>query len=194
MAAKPAQDTEVQIHPVDGGTYINIESLKDIHVTAGNDETIDITNDRTITVDGKHTETIEKDTTIKITTGKLDHDVVAGTATYHVKGAVKENFDDTQDTYVKNGISITTETAHIYIHGCTSIQLHVGASKLWMAADGNILLDGKYIKIVGSDKVEINAGEIVSAAKGTHEISGANVKSEAQSNNVVKGGMVMLNP
>src|ERR1039458_8860153 len=94
MPAKPAQDTEVQVHPVDGGTYINIESLKDIHVTAANDETIDITNDRTITVDGKHTETIKGDTTIKITDGKLDHDVVAGTSKHHVKGAVTEFYED----------------------------------------------------------------------------------------------------
>ena len=71
MAAKAAQDNEVQIHPVAGEEYVNIESLKDIHVTAAHDETIDITNDRKITVDGKHTETIEGETTIKITTGKF---------------------------------------------------------------------------------------------------------------------------
>ena len=170
--------SDMQIEHTEDGECINLHSDKDISIIAYNNEDI----------------TIKKNRTIKITEGKLDYDVVAGTAKYHVKGAVTENFDDTQDTYVEKGISITSGTKHIYIHGCTNIQLHVGASQLWMADDGNILLKGKYIKIVGSDKVEIHGGEIVSAAEKTHEISGANVKSEAQSNNVVKGGMVMLNP
>src|SRR5262245_31703742 len=128
--------SDMQIEHTEDGECINLHSDRNISIWA--------VNDQEITINGMHTETIKKDTTIKINEGKLDHDVVAGTATYHVKGAVKENFDDTQDTYVKNGISITTETAHIYIHGHTNIQLHVGASQLWMADDGNILLKGNF--------------------------------------------------
>jgi hypothetical protein len=194
MPAKPAQDTEVQVHPVDGGTYINIESLKDIHVTAANDETIDITHDRTITVDGKHTETIKGDTAIQVTQGNLTHDVAAGTADYHVQGAVTENYSAKQQTTAANEIEITSQTAHIFLTGCTSIHLHVGDSQICMSSDGSILIQGKHIQIIGSDKVEISGGEVVSTAKTNHETSGADVKSTATGNNVVSGQMVMLNP
>jgi type VI secretion system secreted protein VgrG len=195
MPAKPAEDTEVQIHPVDGGTYVNIESLMDIHVTAANDETIDITNDRTINVDGKHTETIKGDTSIQITQGNLTHDVVAGTANYHVQGAVTENYSDKQQTTAANEIEITSQTAHIILTGCTSIHLHVGDSQICMGSDGSIMISGKHVQIIGSDKVEISGGEVVSKADTTHEISGANVKSAATNTNTVSGATaVMLNP
>lgn len=181
-------------HTADG-ECINMHSDKDINVYAAHDEAIEITNDRTIkVVNGKHTETIKGDTTIKITTGNLDHDVAAGTSKHHVNGDVTEIYDSKQTTDVKNEISITSQAASIYIHGCTSIQLHVGASKLWMASDGNILLEGNHIQILGSQKVEISGAEVVSHAEANHEISGANVKSEGSATNTVKGGVVMLNP
>lgn len=181
---------------------INVISDKDILIYAAHncDSTIDNNDtqtvhvDRKITVNGKHDETIKGDTTIKVTEGKLDHDVVAGTAKYHVKGEVTEIFENKQTTTVKNEIAITSETQHIYIHGCTNIQLHVGASKLWMASDGSILLEGKHIQIIGSDKVEIHGKEVVSSADANHEISGANVKSTGKSTNTVQGAMVLLNP
>lgn len=181
---------------------INVISDKDILIYAANnsDATIDkndtqtVHQDRKITVDGKHDETIKGDTTIKVTEGKLDHDVVAGSAKYHVKGEVTEIFENKQTTSVKNEIAITSETQHIYIHGCTSIQLHVGDSMIWMASDGNITIQGKHVQIIGSDKVEIHGGEVTSSADKSHEISGTSVKSAAKANNVVQGAMVMLNP
>lgn len=177
---------DMQIEHTEDGECINLKSDKDIKISADHDEDITIKNNRTIKVlEGTHTETIKGDTTIKVTDGKLDH---------YVAKAVKETFDDTQDTYVKNGISITSGTAHIYIHGCTNIQLHVGASQLWMAADGNIMLKGKHVQIIGSSKVEIKGGEVVSHADGNHEIKGSKVLSHASMTNTVEGLAVMLNP
>lgn len=149
-----------------------------------------------ITIHAQHdmNTTVEHDATHTVVSGKYEHDVATGTSKHHVKGAVTEIFDDTQDTYVKNGISITSGTAHIYIHTATSIQLHVGASKLWMDSGGQILLDGKHIQIVGSEKVEIVGGQVISKADTNHETSGADVKSVASVTNTVKGKMVMLNP
>jgi type VI secretion system secreted protein VgrG len=181
-------------HTADG-EVINMHSDKDINVYAAHDESIEITNDRTIkVVNGTHTETIKGDTTIKITDGKLDHDVASGTSKHHVKGSVTEIYEDTQTTDVKNAIAITSDTSSIYIHGCTSIQLHVGASKLWMDSDGNILLEGKNIQIHASAKLELVGDQVVSTGKTNHEINGAAVKSAATGNNVVSGAMVMLNP
>jgi type VI secretion system secreted protein VgrG len=187
--------SDMQIEHTQDGECINLHSDKDISVIANNNEDITIVKDRTINVlEGTHTETIKGNTTIKITAGNLDHDVASGTSKHHVKGKVEELYDDTHDTLVKNGISITSATAHIYIHGCTSIQLHVGASQLWMDSGGGILLKGKHVQIVGSQKVEILGGEVISHADTNHETSGAAVKSAATGNNVVSGSVVMLNP
>jgi type VI secretion system secreted protein VgrG len=165
-----------------------------MNTTIQHDDTQHVKNDRTITVDGKHTETINKDTSITIKTGNLVHDVKTGTAYYHVKSAVQEKFEDSQDTIVKNGIHIASETAHIYIHTATNIQLHVGESSIWMDSGGQISIKGNNIAINGKESVTIHGGMVRSEADTTHDITGGNVKSDAKGSNVVKGGMVMLNP
>ena len=105
-----------------------------------------------------------------------------------------EHYDNTQETIVKNGIHIASSTAHIYIHTATSIQLHVGASTIWMDSGGQIAIRGNNIIIDGKESVSIHGGMVRSAADSSHETTGGNVKSEAKANNVVKGAMVMLNP
>jgi type VI secretion system secreted protein VgrG len=173
---------------------IQIHGQFDMQTDIEHDERWNVKNDCTITVDGKHTETIDKDTSITIKTGNFFHDVKTGTAAIHVKGAVQEKFEDSQETIVKNGIHIASETAHIYIHTATSIQLHVGKSSIWMDEGGQISIKGMNVSIEGKESVAIKGGRVVSAADTTHEIQGGNVKSDATGNNVVKGAMVMLNP
>ena len=185
---------EMSMDDTAGKEKITIHGQYDMGTTVEHDDTQTVHNDRSITVDGKHTETIKKDTTIKITEGKLDHDVVAGTAKYHVQGAVIEFYEDKQTTEVTKEIAITSDTSSIYIHGCTNIQLHVGASKLWMADDGNISLEGVNVTIKGSASVTIKGGVVHSEAESEHQTKGAIVLSEGSGTNTVKGGMVMLNP
>jgi len=171
--------SDMQIEHTEDGECINLHSDKDISITAKNNEDI----------------TIKKNRTIKITEGKLDYDVVAGTAKYHVKGEVIEFYEDKQTTEVTKEIAITSDTASIYIHGCTSIQLHVGDSKLWMASDGRIELSGKNIAINGSESVNIHGGTVTSKADTSHLITGADVTSKASATNKVIGtAAVMLNP
>jgi type VI secretion system secreted protein VgrG len=162
-----------------------------------------VEHDQTNTVNNDFTETIKKNATISITEGKLSHDVVAGTAKYHVQGALTEIYDATQDTTVKNAltikstagaITISADSQHIYVHAATSIQLHVGASKLWMASDGNISLEGVNITVNGSTNVTTKGGTVHSEAQSQHQTKGAIVLSEGSASNTVKGGMVMLNP
>jgi type VI secretion system secreted protein VgrG len=57
---------------------------------------------------------------------------------------------------VKKEITIKSSNDQIYIEAATQIMLKVGASTLYMDKDGNIVLDGKYIKIHGSTLVDIN--------------------------------------
>jgi len=188
--------SDMQIEHTQDGECINLHSDKDISVMANNNEDITIVKDRTINVvEGKHTETIKGDTKITIQSGTFEHDVAANTAKYHVQNALTEIYSDKQETTVKKEIVITSETAHIYLNGCTSIHLHVGDSQICMGSDGNIKISGKHVQITGSDKVEIHGGEVVSKADTMHEISGANVKSAATGTNIVSGATaVMLNP
>src|SRR4029077_19011842 len=120
----------------------------------------------------------------------FQHDVQTGTSFVHVKGAVVEHYDNSQETIVKDGIHIASSTAHIYIHTATNIQLHVGDSNIWMDSGGQIAIRGNNIAIEGKESVSIHGGMVRSAADSSHEITGGNVKSEAKANNVVKGAMV----
>jgi hypothetical protein len=120
--------------------------------------------------------------------------VKTGTATYHVKGALKEDYDTTQATTVKGAITIKSTTTTIKIEAAESIELHTGASTLHMAKDGKISLEGVDITINGSKSVTITGGIVHSEAKSEHQTKGAIVLSDGTASNTVKGGMVMLNP
>jgi type VI secretion system secreted protein VgrG len=185
---------EMSMDDTSGKEKITVHAQYDMDSTVEHDQTDTVHNDRKITIDGTHTETIKKNTTIKITEGKLDHDVVAGTAKYHVQGAVNEDFDDKQETIVNKDIIIESETTKIHVTAATEIQLQVGASTLLMKCDGSIKLTGTSIAIDGDAKVAVHGGEVESKADGSHTTAGAIVLSDGSGTNTVKGGMVMLNP
>lgn len=196
-------NNEISMTDTKGKEMMNIHAQYDMVTKVEHDDTQTVVNDRTVTVDGKHTETIKKDTTIKVTEGNLSHDVVAGTSTHHVKGAVSESYEATQATTVKGditiisqtgGIAIAADAQHIYIKGTTSIQLRVGASMIWMDAGGQIGIEGVNVSIKGSTSVTIKGGTVHSEADSQHQTKGAIVLSEGSATNTVKGGMVMLNP
>jgi type VI secretion system secreted protein VgrG len=161
-----------------------------------------VQHDQTNTVNNDFSETIKKNATISITEGNLIHDVVAGKADYHVQGPITEIYDDKQSTTVKNDITIVctggpiavaSDAQHVYIKGTTSIQLHVGASTIWMDSGGQIAIDGVNVSITGKSSVAISGGIVHSEAKGEHQTKGAIVLSEAGGTNTIKGSMVMLN-
>ena len=138
--------------------------------------------------------TVQNDANVTVVSGKSTFSVNAGTHTETVKGAVKEIFQDTHDSTVTNAISVTSGSASIYIHGCTSIQLHVGSSSIWMDSGGQINIKGVDVAINGSSSVTIKGGVVHSEADSEHQTKGAIVLSDGSATNTVKGGMVMLNP
>jgi type VI secretion system secreted protein VgrG len=174
-----------------------------VNIHAQYDMTTTVQHDQTNTVNNKFTETIKSDAKVTVTEGTYSHDVAANTAKYHVSGDLTENYDAKQTTTVKGdltivsaagAISISADAKHIYIHAATSIQLHTGASKLWMASDGNISLEGVNITVQGSSGVFIKGGVVHSEAETENQTKGAVVLSHGEATNTVKGGMVMLNP
>ena len=165
----PANFNEIRMEDKKGSELLYIQAEKDMTTLVEHDDDQTVQNDRTIHVDGYHTETIVKDTTITVTTGK-------------------------ETNTVKQEIVVTSQTAHIHVTACTEIQLLVGSSKLLMKADGSIELSGVNIAINGSESVKTHGGQVSSEADTNHNIKGAIVMSEGSATNTVKGGMVMLNP
>jgi type VI secretion system secreted protein VgrG len=189
---------------------ITLHGQYDMDSTIEHDDTQTVKNNRTITVNGTHTETIKKDTTIKITEGNLTHDVVAGTAKYHVKGAVEESYEATQkttvtaaveETYnatqkttVKQTISIQSTDADIVIDGKTQIKLISGASSLVLKSDGTIVLSGKDIKVSGTDQTVTGVGnQTVTCDKQQVAVAGAAISSAAVGKHEISGAVVKLN-
>jgi type VI secretion system secreted protein VgrG len=165
-----------------------------------------VIHDQTNTVGGKLTEEIDKDTAITIKTGNLAQKVNTGTASYYVKGAVTQKFDNIWDSKVTGQISIKSN-ADILIDSDTKITLVTGGSKLVMESGGAISLTGSTITVIGKDAVAVSSAKtdvagtseakfgtgnqtvatntsktavsgaaISSSATGTHEITGAVVK------------------
>jgi type VI secretion system secreted protein VgrG len=165
----PANFNEIRMEDKKGSELLYIQAEKDMTTLVEHNDDQTVQNDRTIHVDGTHTETIVKDTTITVTTGK-------------------------ETNTVKQEIVVTSQTAHIHVTACTEIQLLVGSSKLLMKADGSIELSGVNIAVNGSESVKTHGGMVSSEADTNHNIKGSITVSEGSATNTVTGGMVMLNP
>lgn len=160
---------EISMDDTAGEEKLAIHAQYDMSTTVLHDDTQTVENDRTITVNGAHTETIKKDTTIEVTAGK-------------------------QSNTVAKEIEVTSEGSSITVEAATQIELKCGASTLLMKSDGSIKLEGVSIAIEGAAKVAVHGATVSSAADTVHETKGANVMSNGSATNIVKGGMVMLNP
>jgi type VI secretion system secreted protein VgrG len=177
---KDHSGNEIMMEGKGGVEDIRVNATKDTNVTISHDynETVK-TGNRTIAVQsGTHTETIKGNTKITVTTGSYSHTVAANKA----------------DRVSQGSSTLISNTQHVFIQAATNIQLHVGASMIWMDSEGQISLQGKNIIIKGSESVSIAGGAIRSIADQEHETKGAITVSEGVTTNTVKGGMVMLNP
>jgi type VI secretion system secreted protein VgrG len=192
---------------------IAIHAQKDMTTTIEHDDTRAVHNDRTITVDGEHNETITANTTIKITKGDLLHDVLTGTADYHVQGAITEQYSADQTTQVSGSLEIDVGGGkgggHATLMATEDITLHTGASKLTLKKDGTITLTGVSIKIIAksdftadSPKSQVTGGETATLGVGHQNVvcdktrvalSGAAINSSAVGMHEINGALVKIN-
>ncbi|MDH5376821.1 MAG: type VI secretion system tip protein VgrG [Gammaproteobacteria bacterium] len=186
-----------------------ISAQKDMSTSVGNNQTNSIAADRSVSVGGKFNETITGDTKIVIETGTFEHDVQTGSASYKVKGAVTETFQDAHSSTVTNNITITSTAGEITINGKNKISLISGESKIELDADGTIKISGKTIDIVGGDDVLVSSKKV--SISGTDEakigtsnqtvvtdktktaISGAAINSSAVGMHEITGAVVKIN-
>ena len=185
---------EIALDDTKNKELIRIHAQYDMDTTVEHDDRQTVHNNRTINVDGTHTETIVKDTKITISKGNYEHKVDTGTGTYYVKGAVKEDYDNKQETTVANEIVTKSKTAHIHLTAATEIKLKVGASMLHMTKEGTIELSGVDVTVKGSKSATIKGELVHSEATAQNHIKGGTVVSEGDAMNTVKGGVVLLNP
>jgi type VI secretion system secreted protein VgrG len=179
-AMRDHSGNEIVMEGKSGSEDIRVNATKDTNVVVTHDynETVK-TGNRTIAVQsGTHTETIKGNTSVTVTTGTYTHNVAANTA----------------DRVSKQGSSLVSTAAHVFIQAATNIQLHVGQSMIWMDSGGQIRIQGVNVSIAGSSTVTIKGGIVHSEADSEHQTKGAIVLSDGSATNTVRGGMVMLNP
>jgi type VI secretion system secreted protein VgrG len=184
---------EIRFEDKKGSEQVFIHAQKDMSVAVENNLSTSVGGNRSVSVSGTHTENITKDAKITIGEGNYTHDVKAGTATFHVKGVVKQDYDATLKTTVGNDIEIKSKAGHVQIIGSTEIHLKVGASELQMKSDGSIKLKGVDVAIEGAT-ITVHGGTVTSNADTVNTTQGATVMVEGKATAIIKGGMVMLNP
>jgi type VI secretion system secreted protein VgrG len=177
-----------------GNEAVTTHAQYNMDTTVGNDQTNTITNNKTNTVNNSFTETIKNNANITIAQGNYSHNVAVGTATYHVTGAVAENFDATQATTVVGNITIKSTNGEITVDAANKITLKTGASSIEMDSSGNIKISAVNVTINGSTNVTTSGQIVSSEATAQHQIKGAIVESDGTATNTVKGGTVLLNP
>jgi type VI secretion system secreted protein VgrG len=200
---------EMSMDDTPGKELIRVHAQYDMATTVEHDDTQTVHNDRTITVNGKHTETIKKDTKITISEGPYEHKVAANTAKYHVEGALAETYNATQDTTVKQKITVKSTDDAIYLDGKTKITLHSGKSEIVLEESGVITIKALQINILGDksiklsgDKVEASGGKEAKLGVGNQNItcdltkaaiSGAAINSSAVGMHEITGALVKIN-
>jgi type VI secretion system secreted protein VgrG len=198
----PSNYNEIRFEDKKGSEQLSIHAEKNQDISVESDESHSVGHNRTKTIGNdetthvKHdrTETVDNNEKITVANGTLEHDVATGTALYHVKGAITENYDDAQTTTVANDIVITSTSGKLYVKAATEIQLEVGQSKLYMDSSGNISLEGINVTMKGAACATVKGGIVHSEADSQHQTKGAIVLSEGSATNTIKGGVVMLNP
>jgi type VI secretion system secreted protein VgrG len=203
-----------------GKEHLTAQAEYDMTTLVKHDDKQTVQNDRTITVDGTHTESITGDTSISVLKGNFSHDVQTGTSLVHVKGAVTENFDATQDTtvagditvssmkgditvqaisgamtlFAKGQVGVQSGTANVIVQAATEIKLITGASSLVMSSDGTITLSGVNVKVAGSTEVVMGTGnQTVTTNTSKVAVAGAEINSAATGLHTVAGALIKIN-
>ena len=192
---------QISMDDTKGKEVLTIHAQKDMSsriennqsASIGADQTISVGGDQSISISGAHSQTITKDAKITIGDGNYTRNVKTGTATLHVKGAVKQDYDATLKTTVGENIEVTSKGGHVHITGSSDIHLKTGASEFQMKSDGSIKLKGVDIAIEGVT-VTIHGVTITSKADTVNATEGATIMVDGKATTTIKGGMLMLNP
>jgi type VI secretion system secreted protein VgrG len=184
---------EMSMDDTKGKEKITIHGQYDMNTTVEHDQSDTIKNNRVIAIDGTHTETIKKDTKITITEGTYAHDVQAKTATYHVKGAVTETYEDAQTTTVTKTVKIDGK-ANILIQAVDEITLQVGAHFISIKKNGEITISSDKITVTAGTEAKIGVGnQNVTCDKQKVATSGAVINSSAVGMHEITGAVVKIN-
>src|SRR5262249_19530926 len=131
---------ELSMDDTAGKEQITIHPHDDIGATVENDSKQTVYNNRTNTNDRTPTQTINKDAKITISEGTYTHDVAANTASYHVRGELTENYDDTQTTKVFKNRNLTVNQ-NISESALLKITISAGVELNLVGPGGSIKID-----------------------------------------------------
>jgi type VI secretion system secreted protein VgrG len=185
---------QISMRDTAGEEMMTVTAQYDMNTSVGHDQSATVTNDRSVTVDGKLTETIKGNTTITVSEGTLSHDVQTGTATYHVQGALTEDYSATQTTTATGRITINSSGAEVHIMAASEIKLSTGDSLVQLKSDGTITISGKKVQITGGDEAKMGVGnQNVTCDKQKVGVAGAAINSSAVGMHEIAGALVKIN-
>jgi type VI secretion system secreted protein VgrG len=182
-------DNEISMTDTAGEELINIHAQHDMTTTVDHDDTQTVKNNRSVTVvtgdethaveTGKRTTTIKGLETLTVVTGDRVATLDTGNDSLTVKTGTKTD-------KIKGPYEITVESGHF--------KVKCGPCTLTLFESGLCKIEATEIQLDAKGDVKIDGANINSTAKSSHNTKGSMVVCDGTVVNIVKGGMVQLNP
>jgi type VI secretion system secreted protein VgrG len=179
---------EMSMDDTKGKEKITIHAQYDMGTTVEHDETLTVKNDRRKTVKHDEKNTIQSNRTTDVVDGNETLTVKTGNRSVTVSTG-----NDTLTVSTGNKTDKIQGAYDVTVNG-EHFKVVCGLSQLILHYSGLIEIIGNDIKIDAINDIKQKALNIESSATVSNNTKGLMVLSDAKAINVVKGGMVQLNP
>ncbi|MBR8129809.1 type VI secretion system tip protein VgrG [Burkholderia ambifaria] len=141
---------EVVIHDKKGDELVNIHSQKDMATTVQNNHVTVVNgpNQTNVVTQGQHANIVRKAISVQSQDAHIQH--TAKTA------VILHAQEQHMALKAKGPVQIESDTEHVHVKGSQSIVLECGKAKITLSADGQIVIDGTRVVVLGSQSVDLN--------------------------------------
>lgn len=141
---------EIVIHDRKGDELVNIHSQKDMATTVQNNHVTVVNgpNQTNIVSQGQHANIVRKAISVQSQDEHIQH--TAKTA------VILHAQEQHMALKAKGPVQIESDTEHVHVKGSQSIILECGKAKITLSADGQIVIDGTRVVVLGSQSVDLN--------------------------------------
>ncbi len=141
---------EVVIHDKKGDELVNIHSQKDMATTVQNNHVTVVNgpNQTNVVTQGQHANIVRKAISVQSQDEHIQH--TARTA------VILHAQEQHMALKAKGPVQIESDTEHVHVKGSQSIVLECGKAKITLSADGQIVIDGTRVVVLGSQSVDLN--------------------------------------
>lgn len=141
---------EIVIHDRKGDELVNIHSQKDMATTVQNNHVTVVNgpNQTNIVSQGQHANIVRKAISVQSQDEHIQH--TAKTA------VILHAQEQHMALKAKGPVQIESDAEHVHVKGSQSIILECGKAKITLSADGQIVIDGTRVVVLGSQSVDLN--------------------------------------